>query len=262
MADARLLDRLAARATAPPAVDLVGAWEVRADPSLPFRRSNSTVPFADGGPFDVDARIDDVEARYRARGLPPRFQISSTTDPEDLDDRLARRGYTVEAPVDILVADIGPMLAAVPTSSNQMSVRVNDVVDPGWIERFADEQATLDRVRAYGRLISERASAHVATVDIGDLPAAIGFGVIASGWVGVFGMATRPTRRRRGGATAVLAALGRHAMAEATSVYLQVETDNLAARRLYESAGFVRNHGYHYRVSGLPADLVRATAAR
>jgi ribosomal protein S18 acetylase RimI-like enzyme len=32
-------------------------------------------------------------------------------------------------------------------------------------------------------------------------------------------------------------------------MYLQVETDNDAARGLYERAGFTRHHGYWYRTA-------------
>ena len=59
---------------APRTVQIVGTWQLRADPDLPFRRTNATIPFAgESTDFDVDARIDAVEHFYRERGLPRAF---------------------------------------------------------------------------------------------------------------------------------------------------------------------------------------------
>jgi predicted GNAT family acetyltransferase len=61
-------------------------------------------------------------------------------------------------------------------------------------------------------------------------------------------MGTRPEARRRGAATAVLHGLARWAAAQGCPhLYLQVETDNDAARTLYARAGFTDAYGYHYR---------------
>jgi GNAT superfamily N-acetyltransferase len=253
MADPRLVDRLAANATAPGSVERLGGWQLQADATLPFRRSNATVPLPDGDGFDVEARIDAVEAFYRERGLPARFQITPSSDPADLDDRLARRGYTIDAPVDILVADIAEVLATRREASSGMSGRTDDALDLRWAEDFDDEPVGFDRIEAYGRVVAARAGAGiVAMVDFNDEAVAVGFGVVESGWLGVFGMATRTAWRRRGAAGMVLQSLAGHASTRgATCSYLQVEVDNPTARRLYESAGYVRNHGYHYLVASV-----------
>jgi GNAT superfamily N-acetyltransferase len=53
-----------------------------------------------------------------------------------------------------------------------------------------------------------------------------------------------------GVARAVLGALAEWSREHgAGSLYLQVERDNAAARALYASLGFVRSHGYHFRVA-------------
>jgi ribosomal protein S18 acetylase RimI-like enzyme len=62
-------------------------------------------------------------------------------------------------------------------------------------------------------------------------------------------MATRPSSRGQGIASAVLGAGARWAADQgATRLYLQVEEDNEAALGLYTRAGFTRSHGYHYRI--------------
>jgi GNAT superfamily N-acetyltransferase len=100
----------------------------------------------------------------------------------------------------------------------------------------------LDRVR--------RPSAY-ATAMIGDDVVAVGRAVADTGWAGVFGMATLPEARGKGAARNVLAALADWAgTRDADRMYLQVESDNIPARQLYDRTGFSEICGYHYRIAG------------
>jgi GNAT superfamily N-acetyltransferase len=244
MADARLIDELAANAMAPRTVRILGAWQLRADPNLPFARTNTTIPFA-GEPagFDVDARIAAVEHFYRDRGLPPRVLIGPSTDPSDLDGQLERRGYVVDSPVDVLTVETVKALALL-RSIESPPTRLRDDIDTRWAAKYA-EASTRRRIESYARLLAGVSLRYTAvTVDIDGEPAAIGIGMYEHGWVGIFGMATRSDVRRRGAARGVLRAFARWGLDEgASSLYLQVETDNAAARTLYESVGFARTTG-------------------
>jgi ribosomal protein S18 acetylase RimI-like enzyme len=73
---------------------------------------------------------------------------------------------------------------------------------------------------------------------------------LAAGWAGLTPVEVSPARRRLG----LGAALTREAFAQAARhrhgrVFLQVETDTTAARRLYERSGFRYSRRYHYRVA-------------
>jgi GNAT superfamily N-acetyltransferase len=77
----------------------------------------------------------------------------------------------------------------------------------------------------------------------------LGLAVTEDGWTGIYCMATHADHRRKGVATAVLAAAVRWSLdCGAPQLYLQVEEDNLPARALYEGLGFTQSHSYHYRV--------------
>src|ERR1700694_2426705 len=65
------------------------------------QRANSVSALAFLG-ADVDAAIAEAEARYRARGAPPMFQICDVNVPADLDERLQRRGYRLQEPCTAL----------------------------------------------------------------------------------------------------------------------------------------------------------------
>jgi GNAT superfamily N-acetyltransferase len=83
----------------------------------------------------------------------------------------------------------------------------------------------------------------------GPQPAGVALGVIDGATIGVFSMLTVPEARRQGVGRAVLGALARSALAHgATTLYLLVERDNVAARALYASCSFEEAHAYHYRV--------------
>ena len=81
------------------------------------------------------------------------------------------------------------------------------------------------------------------------MPAAIGRCVVDGRWAGFMAVEVAPGARRQGLATAVMAALAGRALAEgASAAWLQVESDNTAARAMYAGMGFDVHHAcHHYR---------------
>ena len=232
----------AAAARAWPAAERVplGGWMLRASPATP-RRVNSVFTHAPPPPGDLDAHIDTVEAFYREHGRPPRFQVTRASLPMGLADRLAERGYGVEAPVDIQLA-APDRIRAGPAPGCDVDLAARPGED--WRRVY---------VAGFGRDVSD-------VLGLIDVPAvfpvlrrggealAVGIGVLVAGWVCVFGMQTRPAERGRGLGTAVMAAMVGWGLARgAHGFYLQVEDDNPDAKRLYERMGFRTRYGYHYR---------------
>lgn len=269
----RLLDELAANATVAPVTRLVDGWLCKYGPDLPFRRANAVSPAFGAGDDHAGAAeaLAEVEAWYRTRGRRVLVQVSSA-DPTSaaLDAQLERRGYQVEAPVDLLVA-AGPVAqAAGARSSDGLRVSLEeragaDVVpptvvtevgvDPGWAGRHRSVHAGDEG----WRIRSVALSAMLAQLGTSGLAAAatsaeavtvgIGFAVVERGWAGIFGMGSHPWWRRRGVAGALVGSLAVVARAQgAAHLYLQAEVGNEAAQSLYRGLGFVRSHGYHYRV--------------
>ncbi|HEY4094740.1 MAG TPA: GNAT family N-acetyltransferase [Baekduia sp.] len=95
--------------------------------------------------------------------------------------------------------------------------------------------------------LGERARFAVAT-DAAGVAIAVGIGVVEAGWLGVFSLATIPTARRHGAATAVVDTLEAWALIQrAHATYLQVERDNIPALSFYAHRGLSVAHSYHYR---------------
>ncbi|MFD8204394.1 GNAT family N-acetyltransferase, partial [Streptomyces sp. NPDC059701] len=78
-------------------------------------------------------------------------------------------------------------------------------------------------------------------------PPPIGRCVVDGRWASFAAVEVDPGQRRRGLATAVMAALARRALDEgASAAWLQVEADNAGARALYAGTGFSAHHAYHH----------------
>lgn len=95
----------------------------------------------------------------------------------------------------------------------------------------------------------------------GEAPAAIGRCVVDGRWAGFAAVEVDPAQRRRGLATAVMAALAGRALDEgASAAWLQVESDNTGARAMYAGLGFAPHHAYHhYRAPRTPDEPGRPT---
>jgi GNAT superfamily N-acetyltransferase len=248
--DLRRLDQIATAATVSPIETEVEGWWCKAAPDLPFRRCNVAVP-----PFDAaDDRmvfadgLDQVRRWYHGQGLRLIVQVSSALPEHDLvDSWLEREALGIEAPVLIMTTD------APTTAERTQPVEVTSGIDEDWARSFGrvfgGGPVQEARTEAYGRMLAafgDRALGASCRID-GEV-VGVGFGVLEDGWLGIFGMGTSVAHRRRGVATSVLAALRAAARARrADQAYLQVETDNVDAIRLYQQHGFATSHGYHYR---------------
>lgn len=218
---------------------LVGTWICRAADGV-TSRANSCSP-SGATNRDLQEAVDEVEAWFRARGLPPRFQVWDGTSP-GLCDAPDRRGYSEEEGAEVLVRDLSsgawPASDVATTVADGMA-QLQDGATDAEAARLAEldlaalPKVTITAVTAQGHLMSR------------------GVGVLDGDALGIFAMATAPEHRRQGRGAAVLAALleeGRQRGAELA--WLQVMQSNAGALRLYRNFGFEPQHRYHYRLAG------------
>lgn len=242
--DILAFDRMAADAWPAPYVTDLDGWSLRYGEGV-SRRANSVAPWPSttGGHSLID-QIEAAERFYQDRNLPPRFQISPAAEPDALDDELVGRGYEIEAPVTLMIADIQDVMTA--TSGHSGRADANAAAPDGWwdlyIEGFnRDASKVIAGAKDHPRF---------ATVqDDNGNDAGIGLGVLNdAGWLGIFGMWTRPELRSQGLGTDMLHALTQGAIDNgAIGLYLQVERSNPKAQKLYQRVGFRPLYGYFYR---------------
>ena len=225
------------------AVHYDGTWVVRLTAGHPAKRLNSVNPLDPDDVHDLPERIARAGRRFDAYGRPLTFRLSPLSGAvlcrhlesegwagfaESLVMQLALDDDAVHGAMDqIPMKDMGRFVgAAMKTSGLDPALRAGLSEIIGSIQPEA------------GLFVLERDEEPLATaicVHDGDL-------------AGLFEIATDAAERGKGFARRmVLSALKWARLRGARQAWLQVEADNLAARRLYESLGFSELYRYHYR---------------
>lgn len=224
----------------------LGGWLLQAADGF-TGRANSVVPLGSPG-APLDQALAMVQDFYEARGLPPRIQVVVGSA---LEASLRSRGWEVlasgkeaYASAEVQVAPLATMLDRL-AGTPEADVRLTTDLDETWLE-------------LYGRTTTQAAVRHVLGGPPGQATLArvvvdgqgvvgIGRGVVTPPWLGVAAVEVTASMRRRGLARAIMARLGNWALDRGAAwVYLQVGSDNAAARSLYGRLGFTVDHAYRY----------------
>ncbi|MEU0742164.1 GNAT family N-acetyltransferase [Streptomyces sp. NPDC006134] len=271
------LARVAARAWRPVESEWLGAWELRAAvQKVPrearprevvagrragfTRRANSVLPLGDPG-LPLDEALAAVRRWYGERGLPAYVQAATGAEgtQELLCAELERRGWTREVTAELWTGALAPVADRAEGAEGARVVLAR-TADEAWLARYRRKgvsEVALQVLEGRSSRAGEAGggtgpSVWFATVPGEEVPAAIGRCAVDGRWAGFSAVEVDPAARRRGLATAVMAALARRALDEgASAAWLQVETGNAAARALYAGMGFSVHHAYHhYREPG------------
>jgi N-acetylglutamate synthase len=233
------LARVSARAWRPVESERLGEWELRAAAGF-TRRANSVLPLGDPG-LPLDEALTAVRRWYAGRGLPAYVQTATGAEgtQELLCAELERRGWVREVTAELWTGGLAP----VADLAEGTGVVLSREADEAWLARYGRKGVSEVALRVLG----SGPSVWFASVPGADAPAAIGRCVVDGRWASFAAVEVDPAQRRRGLATAVLAALARRALDEgASAAWLQVETDNAGARALYAGMGFAAHHTYHH----------------
>jgi GNAT superfamily N-acetyltransferase len=249
MVDPVLIEQLADAAW--PAAEQVtlGPWKLRATHGV-TRRANSVFT-AGGGDIsetELEPLVQEAERFYARRSLPAVFQISAATGAKNLDEVLARRGYAISGPSEIWANRILDIRSTRENANPHWTLRREDHPDHQWFDCAFDEVA--ERRRVHEQIVRRVPAPRIylAAMLEGKV-AGCGMATSARGYTGIFCMATRPQFRRRGIALALVRTLCDWSRELGDGcAFLQVMTDNHAAKGLYQQVGFGFEYGYHYRV--------------
>ena len=208
------------------------------------RRVNSVQALVFASGADVGRAIGRVETWYRARGLPPCFQITDRPSPADLDQALAHRGYARISPVAVLTRQTegleAPHGARIELDTRPTPRVMNAVCDPLWSPEQRRARAAL-----FARI---RRPLAFATVLDGLHPVSGALCVVDREVAGLFTLRTANAARGRGHARAVVQRLGAWARGMgAKLLFQQIEEANDPALGLARQLGFERRYGYWYR---------------
>ncbi|MCT9091061.1 GNAT family N-acetyltransferase [Streptomyces sp. ASQP_92] len=231
-----------ARGWQPVESEPLGQWTLRAAAGF-TRRANSALPLGDPGLPLADALVH-VRDWYAARGLPAYIQAATGAagTQEALCAELERAGWEREVSAEVRIAALAPIGDV---DADVSRVRLERDMDEAWLSRYQRFGTPGEHVL---KVLRSGPSVWFASVPgEGAAPAAIGRCVVDGRWAGFMAVEVDPALRRRGLATTVMTALARRALEEgASAAWLQVESDNDAARALYDGQGFATHHSYHH----------------
>jgi ribosomal protein S18 acetylase RimI-like enzyme len=235
----------------------LGGWLLRAADGF-TGRANSALPLGDPG-LPLDDALAEVTAWYRARALTPMIAVPLPLDGAEVpaecsalrrfDNQLSERKWpTRPGPAYVMTADVNAVAAA-PGLPDETAFRVDAEPDDAWLRVYhcrGKERQPPVRLT----VLMSAPSQVFASIRAGDEVLAVGRLSIADEWAGITAVEVNQDHRRRGlGTTLTLAVCAEAARHGPRRVFLQVETENVAALRLYERCGFSYSHRYHYRVA-------------
>jgi ribosomal protein S18 acetylase RimI-like enzyme len=244
------LERVAAAHWRGTEEEWLGGWLLRAAEGF-TGRANSALPLGEPG-MPLDNALAAVTGWYRARALPPMIAVPlpvGTAPVDDFDNQLSERSWvTRPGPAFVMTAEL-PGAAAPAGLPDGTRFRVDDEPDDAWLAMY--RYRGQDRLPRAGRKVLMSASFQAfASIRHGGEALAIGRLSVATGWAGITAVQVTPGRRRAGLGAALTASVCAEAVKRGVRrAFLQVETENMAARALYERCGFRYSHRYHYRVA-------------
>jgi len=238
------LEQVASNAWVAEETARLGGWLLRANGGV-TRRANSVLPIGPPPP-PHDEAIEKVIQFYKERNLIPRFQMTETSKPIELDRDLSERGFSVGLQVEMHTAAITHLVQKEPA----IDVLISNDISDGWMSVYAEssgyDEASMETRKGLMKRTSLQKAFALARIDR-EL-AGVGFGVVEDKWLGLFNIAVHPEMRGRGVALAVNTAIAKWAHQRgARSAYLQVESENIPALKLYTKLGFQYAYTYWYR---------------
>jgi GNAT superfamily N-acetyltransferase len=219
-----------------------GDWVLRAGGGF-TGRANSVLVVGEP-PSPLPDAVGTVTRWYADRGLRPRAQVP-LPGAEAADAAFAAAGWARDEDVLVLTAP----LAGWPAPS--VAVAIAAEPDDDWLVGYRYRGSALPPVARDVLLAADDpAFLTVRLEPPPGPPAAVARGVVVGGWLVVTAVTVDEGHRRRGLATAVMAALGAWAADRgAPSCTLQVVGTNAPALALYHRLGFTEHHRYHYRLA-------------
>lgn len=232
-------------ASAPPQQLWIDGWIVRTSAGK-ARRARCVNAVATGR-LPVGRKLELAAAVFAQAALPMVVRITRFTLPADLDAQLAALGWTRLVDTQVMVL---PRIATGAVAVLPVGMRWCRLDAPSYAEVVGRLRGSPEPQRR----------AHAERLALSPVPYQ-GYAICRDGAVlacgqfaregeivGLYDVFTLPNARGQGVARLLCERLLALAAAEGAEVgYLQVEADNVAARRVYQRLGFADGYGYHYR---------------
>jgi ribosomal protein S18 acetylase RimI-like enzyme len=248
LANIRRLEAAAFRAWPATSVHHEGTWSVRLTASHPSRRLNSVNPLDPNDNHDIPARVERVSRKFRDYGRTLTFRQSPLA-PAELSQYLSERKFERIGHSLVMSAPISKL--ATENAFDQIPLQdIGRYVDASILIHEHDSQIKPGLSEVISAI---KPTAGMFVLEDDDGPVSSVICVQDGNLAGILDMGTRVEQKRQGKGRRLLAAALKWARSRgADMAWLQVESDNEAATRMYESLGFEPSYSYFYLVRPEP----------
>lgn len=220
-----------------------GGWVFRATPGLDRGRSNNALtPARRLEREEIRAALERVRSFADRHGVPAGIQVSPSDLHELLLSELDAQGWTVKMPVLVMAGERERLIGL--AGEPALDLVVSPQAEAEWLAAWEVCEPGHD-VEAHVQTVFPELAGRAMFARYGS--DAVGIAVEGEGLAGLFCLAVAPGLRGQGIGGALVRGLLRRCTAPL--VYLQVQEDNRAARRLYDRLGFELAYSYRHYVA-------------
>ena len=197
----------------------------------------------------LEEKIPYCEQIYRRWNTPAIFKITPISNPA-LDSLLTDRGYHIEHATDVMTMDLSN--TNIIEETRDFSVNTRDYISKSWIDSLFRLKRTTNPV--HKKIVPSMYAAIpkdviAASIKENGVRVATGLGILDRDYIGIYAIHVEEEFRHRGYARAIVETLlTKGKEAGASKAYLQVVSDNTAAKHLYRKIGFRKLYSYWFRV--------------
>lgn len=237
------IEDAALTASQPSQQSFYDGWLLRHCPGK-ARRARSVNAIA-AGSLPLADKLAHCEAFYARHALPCVVRLTPFSAPAALDQTLADRGYTAGGDTRVMALDLDTARALREPAIGMERI---DAAEFGAMLACLHQLDSVKSAAERDRFARSAVPGLYLGIRDASGPIACGSAAIDGPLAGIFGMVTAVAQRGRGLAGAIVAALLDGAReAGAATAYLQVESANEPARRVYRRFGFADCYAYWYR---------------
>lgn len=239
---AHLAEQAGLNAAASPHQAQVEGWLLRLSPGK-AKRSRCVNALA-AGALPLDELLARCRHSFAQSGLPLILRLTPFSQPADLDEQLARRGWRDFDPALVMVL---AQLPAAPDLGEDHLIALSPAAYAQLVGELRGSSAA--EIAGQAQRLQAAPIPHQAFIlQRNNTLLACGQVAVDGLMAGLFDIYTPEAQRGQGHALRLCQALLAHAATQkARHGYLQVGVDNHAAQRVYGRLGFIQAYRYHYR---------------
>ena len=209
------------------------------------KRANSINPLF-SSTLPLEEKLSHCERLYSSRGLKVIFKLTHASFPANLDTVLDDKGYK-----EIDCTSVQTLSLTTDYQADHEDFDVYTDLSAAWVDAFCSLNRTAAKNRSALVHILERIlppTFYVSLLVKGKV-VSCGFAVLDGSMISFYDIFTKVSQRKKGyGEQIMLKLLQLGKEHGATSAFLQVMKNNIAALRLYNKLGFKEEYIYWYRV--------------